>query len=858
MSILDCIQRAVSKAPGDGGISPARARAFQKLLEDRTAEYAHLGPGAEMAAAEDVWVQIRTDFQKRRRSNLLQAQANIKTLGDIAEFRDADGTANAAQAIRQKLEWGQSATFDSASSRRDALMGQYRRMIQDFIGDHARNIIGSIRNKARLPDIVRELHGEATGNPAAKQVADGVRKALEQARLDFNAAGGAIGKLADFGLPHSWNRHTMLSIDPDRKVARQKWTADVGQRLDWDRIVDHDTGKPFSGSSPAARQSFLEEVFDTITETGWNKREPSGMAVGKSTANRRSDARVLHFKSADDWMAMNEAYGREDPFTAILSHLDSMARDTALMQVLGPNPQAGLEFAKQTAAKLAAERPWKPSRFNWNAWRANGLKLYSDPSKEVVAAGKQSQRMLDLYTGAANAPEMDVVASAFSGARHFLIASQLGGAMLSAVTDVGFMGLASKQVGLDASKVIGRHVKALASTGQRQLMARAGIVFDSAANVGVAQARLMGDAFGPKSMERLSEFTMRASGLTAWTDIGRGAFRLEFYGLLAENAGRAWDDIDAPLRQMVFERRGITRADWDDIRSTALFRDQADPDASFLIPSDIRHRTDLAPERAMDLSLKLDAAILEQMEFAIPSASLRGRATMHGGAPGSLMGELSRSGIMYKSFMFSLMFNQLGRALFHQVNGSRAAYIVGFATITTVAGAVSMQLKEIAKGRDPRDMTDPKFWPAAAIQGGGFGIIGDFVYASENRFGGGLAQTIAGPMVGAVNDGIYLTNDIVKALAYRDQKHRDRLGRASVKFLDRFSGPTNLWYTNLALNRMLWDNLQSFVDSDAEAAWRRAEKKRVREFGNESWAPPGGGLPDRLPDPSAAVGADRP
>ena len=64
-----------------------------------------------------------------------------------------------------------------------------------------------------------------------------------------------------------------------------------------------------------------------------------------------------------------------------------------------------------------------------------------------------------------------------------------------------------------------------------------------------------------------------------------------------------------------------------------------------------------------------------------------------------------------------------------------------------------MALKDIAACRDPRRWTDeetyldPNVWGAALLQAGGLGIYGDFLLANTNRFGGGLASTVAGPLV---------------------------------------------------------------------------------------------------------------
>lgn len=846
MSLHDCLQRAI-----DGGELPPRlARRAQALFAERLAVHAHLGQGAEAMAAEDVWVFLRQENIRKRRGVYMQAKAQLGIAEALARHRDGTGEPNAASALRQLVEWGQSARHQSVAGIQAALEASYLRDIGDFVATHRRNVLGRVRNRARLRNVVRELKGEASGDEQAKALAGGVRAAIERARQEFNAAGGEIGKLEGYDLPHHWDRKLVGS------VPAEQWAAEMMEEIDWERIVDRATGKPFAQSSRAARARFLTEIHEGIRTGGADRREPSGASGSRALGRSRSDHRVLHFRTADGWLRMNERYGTSDPFAAVVEHLRGMARDTAMMRVLGPNPRAGLEYARQAALKLAAERPWKPTEAV--PVNGKGVKVYSTPEAEVDAVARQAQRMLDMISGAANAPEMDLFAGFMSGVRHFMIASQLTGAMLSAVSDVGFMGMASRHVGMKPAQVLGRVVRTIASADQRGLLARAGIIADSAASTGVAQARFMGETYGPAMMQNLSEFSLRASGLTAWTDINRGVFKLEFFGLLADNAARSWDEIDAPLRELVFEPRGITAEDWDVIRATELYRDRADPDAAFLIPDDIRRRTDLDPDAALALSLKLASAIQEQAEFAVPSVSLRGRATLQMGAPGTIGGELSRSVLMYKNFTLSLMYNQLGRVFYHKVNGTRFANVLMFATVTTLGGALAMQLKEVAKGRDPMDMTEGRFWKAAMIQGGGLGIFGDFLYASENRFGGGFASTVAGPVVGAMSQAGTLTTTIAKALSSRDPDAVDQAQRDAIRFANQFSGPTNLWYLNAAFDRMVWDNLQLALDSEAQEAFDRAAKRRLKEFGNAEFWPRGEALPARLPDLSAILQGSAP
>lgn len=843
MSLHDCLQRAIDS----GDLPPRQARKAQELFAERLTVHAHLGQGAEAMAAQDVWIALRHQNIKKRRAAVMQIKANMGLAENLARHRDSDGQANAASGLRQMVEWGQSANHQSVASTASALEASYMRDIGDLLADQDANIWSQTFNiranrarRARMDNIVREMKGEGSGDTNAREIAEAMTKTIDRARQEFNAAGGEIGKLEGYDLPHNWDRQRVARISADEFAAK------LENEIDWARIIDRKTEQPFTRSSRAARVDFLKRVHDNIRTGGWNKREPSGQGLGKSLGKSRSDHRILHFKSANGWLKVNAELGQSDPFAAAVEHLKNMARETAIMRTFGPNPVAGMQYAKQTVMKLAVERPWQTGLTQGPM--GSHVKWHSDAQSEAAGVAKQVDRMMDQFTGRANQPEMDVVANMMAGTRHFLVASQLGGAMLSAVSDSGFMALASRHVGMNPPKVLARMVKTLALPENRAMLARAGIIADAASSTAIVQSRFMGETYGPKVMQRLSEFTLRASGLSAWTDINRGVFKLEFYGHLADNAGKSWANLDPHLRDNVLAMRGITPEEWDIIRATGLHRDPAEPDATFLIPDDIRRRDDLDPDQALDLSLKLSSAIQEQMEFAIPSASLRGRSALQFGNAGTLGGEFMRSVLMYKNFTMSLMFNQLGRVLFHKARGNRFGNVMLFAMATTAAGAVSLQLKDIAAGRDPRPMNDSRFWKAALIQGGGAGIFGDFLYASENRFGGGFAGTAAGPMVGFASDAGKTFTGLVQAYSDGDPGKKDTAERQLLGFLNRNAGPTNLWYMNTAFDRLVWDSLQDWSDADAAAAWSRETKRRAKDFGQGIYWPRGQMTPARMPD----------
>src|SRR5262249_55445818 len=144
------------------------------------------------------------------------------------------------------------------------------------------------------------------------------------------------------------------------------------------------------------------------------------------------------------------------------------------------------------------------------------------------------------------------------------------------------------------------------------------------------------------------------------------------------------------------------------------------------------------------------AMIMRETKFAVPESTIAARAGMISqNQPGTVMGELIRSAGQFKAFGVSVVMMHGGRLFPELTAGSKArgfAYAGGLLILSTLLGALSMQLKEIAGGRDPRrmDMSEmgAKFWGAAILQGGGLGIYGDFLFADVNRFGSGLGVTL--------------------------------------------------------------------------------------------------------------------
>ena len=142
-------------------------------------------------------------------------------------------------------------------------------------------------------------------------------------------------------------------------------------------------------------------------------------------------------------------------------------------------------------------------------------------------------------------------------------------------------------------------------------------------------------------------------------------------------------------------------------------------------------------------------------------------------------------------------------------------------------------------------MTSKEFWGAAFMQSGGLGIYGDFLMSDHNRFGGGIAQTIAGPVVGLAEDVLKLSmGNVQQAIEGEDTNVASDL----VKFAGKYTPGSSLWYSRLALERNVLQQLQKFADPKAARKFRKIEKKYMRENNQGYWWRPGETSPDRSPE----------
>ena len=182
----------------------------------------------------------------------------------------------------------------------------------------------------------------------------------------------------------------------------------------------------------------------------------------------------------------------------------------------------------------------------------------------------------------------------------------------------------------------------------------------------------------------------------------------------------------------------------------------------------------------------------------------------------------------------------------------KAGYGMALATLMTSVGALSEQLTQVVKGRDPLDMSEESFWLKAAARGGAGGLVADLVFQDHNRFGGGIWDGLLGPVAGQIDDVFGLTLGNIQELAEGEDTN---FGREVSRFVEQNTPGRTLWYTRLMLERYGFDNLDRWLDPKANEAFRATERRARTEHGQSYFSRPGSGsIGQRAPDADAALG----
>lgn len=711
--------------------------------------------------------------------------------------------------------------FRSAENVRDSLRGKYAALIADGLDNYGKGAFGTQRNSAGLGDVVREIFGINTKNKDAKAFAQSYTKLDHVMVADRNNAGGSLQRLDTYFMPQKQNAVSVVN------APFEKWRDDHIGWLDWDRMTWPD-GSPILVNE---RNAMLRDVYNTLSTDGGTKVDPASFSGrGSAVGNALDDHRFLHFKDADSWLVMNDAYGDGNPMDVILRHIDSMAHKTAMIDVMGPNHGMWLDNVKAEIIK-----------------QASALVTSGRDKQALAQANKVIKNKLEpMFIAYTHANPMDPhspLGAGVTATANVLTAAKLCGVTLLAVPGDFQQTLAVRWLNnLPLLSGITDYVRdmSVGFSAAQGLGSRAGYVFDNLVGATYTTERFSPIAtYGPQWSRTVSDAMIRAAGLQRHTEIARWTAQHELMGWLHDNIGKEFDQL--PTGEM-FARYGIGKDGWDAARG-AIKAWEPEPGVKFFRPLDL---LDTSLKNAQDLYVKFFSMINQEGKNMVPGATLEANISLRGTSrPDTLPGLILHSFGMYKNFPMTVV-QMYGRLAMSQAE-NRLSFLAAMGVGMTLVGAIGVQLRELTHGRTPIPMNSATFWGKAALSGGAMSIWGDFLFGGINDYGRGAAEIIGGPLAGLATDSANLIlGDPFKYVGLWDNDRGDDfkstfLSRGA-KFLRNNTPGTSLWMARLALEREVWDTLDNLADPRIDAKRRQQMRKQQRTYGNTYWSEPGGPL----------------
>lgn len=670
--------------------------------------------------------------------------------------------------------------------------GMMARIVREV--PHAERMLGE---REFLDDVVREMMTPgSTRNADAAKVGKVFAESAEQSRGDLNRLGANIGKL------EGWAGAQIHDGDKIGRVSKEAWINAIVPKLDLART--------FEGLDEAGARKALGNVWENIVFARERGDAPDPAGTGfkgpVNVARALERQRVLHFKTADDWLAYSRDFGSGHIFDGMVAHQSRAALNASQMEMLGPNPGAVLDSVLDgLRRRVDADDAIPPAE-------KLGVKDGLNDRGSIGAAFR-------IANGASMMAVSRTAADIAGTIRGVQSLSKLGGATISSITDLPTAIVNLRYNGMTFGEAAGGQIREfLAGRGkgeQRELAYLLGEGFDGM--IGHLTSPFVANDGAPGAMQSAMSTFFKWTGLTAWTDMNRAAAARVLSAHLGSTADREFGQLDA-RQQNVFRQHGITPEVWDAIRTGGAREIDG---RRYIVPDQIE-------DRAADLALRRYYAD-EVSSSVIEADAATQRFTTLGLSRGTIQGEAIRFMMQFKAFPIAFTQRVLGRAYQGGAEGTNAGvgHIGALIAGLTVMGYAAAAAKDAIRGYAPREIVDEDGNPraktilAALVQGGGAGIYGDFLFGQVSRSGNSALENVAGPVASDVARWV----NLLARARDGDAKTADALTTAigSTPF-------ANVFYARPVLDLLI---LNSLRESLSPGYLARQDQRRRQDFGQE-------------------------
>ena len=663
----------------------------------------------------------------------------------------------------------------------------------------------------------------------------------EMIRIKLNDRGANISKLWGYIVRQSHDPYLVRDaakvlgknledmddgIDPNLKTKKdinynrnyKAWRDFVMEKLDQERT--------FAGVEDI--EEFMLFVYNSLVRNQYLKSDGADFTYGSRSTARGKDVakaaglsakRVLHFKTADDWFDYNDLFGVGNLKESFFSGLQTAGRNIGIMDTLGTKPQDNFNKIRTAVGN-----------------RLNKLGRKSDLTENMF------NKYLRVVDGSIYTVENFGVAKYSAIARSLASMAKLGGATISAAADIGLYGSEMRYQG---RSFLGGMFEALSSLAKiknpqqlKDIAEGLGFIGDNTI-YDIAGRYQVGDNLS-KGFTKTQRFFFKLNLLSWWTNTLKEGAMLGMANYFAKQKNLAFDSLNPQLKNL-FNVYNIDSTKWNIIRKTAM--EKADDGREFIniamldqiSDADVKKITGLDNLSKREILIEKDkfkasvsGMLLDRSIYAViePDARVRGFMTQ-GYLGGTGMGEAIRFFGQFKAFPLSIVMKVLGREAdyFKGANKDISRGIVGLSAIIVTSGLLgylSMTIKDLLKGRSPRDPTKLKSVMAAFLQGGGLGIYGDVLF-NETRSGGDIIGSIAGP--------VPLTAfDLVQAIKYGIRGEGGKAGRTAYRAVSSSIPFLNLFYLKTAFDYLIGYQIMETI---SPGTLRRLERRMKRDYNQD-------------------------
>lgn len=813
MSIANCI--ANLKISGD--LDEATAKELEKNLIEFKTSSNHIG--------DDVSLVKKFSSEKKQKifSDIMTAKQYLKIKEKIKGTDETTSHSN----LRALLEFDYTGKF----KYNDDTPSDVWTLSKTYSGYYSKDLVGMLelfrskipggldfKTKARVSDIrslVKSIYGESVDNQEVSRMAKAY-SAANKAMVTQLRKLGAPARYAENFMPQNWDPVLIHNMGESKYIALMEATLDMS--------------KTHGGFDDVAKfREYLKENYHDVVTNGLHStvkkdsaRNIHALGAGGSGLFRE---RSFQFKDADSFLMAHEQIGQGDVFENLIKNIDSAARELALTRVFGPNFSSNFDRLNNIALEGIAKGTSKLP--------------FSERVGNQIASNK---KIFNYLSGSLEGEEVRGVGEFMASLRALKLSASLGASVLSSIADFATTKQAAKLVGIPISNIAKNYAKLLVGNKMtRAQVGATGNIIDSIVTGSMSAARLVDDQFTGKFGQfahRASEAVIRGSGLARHTQSIKNAMQLAINVEYASNAMHDFASLPKAQKNWL-TTTGITSSDWDNIRAAVS------ADGTYIEPGNIKH----IPSMEKWLSSNIAAtriAVPEPSAFAhVSLGAAQARGTFSKEARATL-GQLWSYNISVTHIQAQLLRNNILLA----TKGSKIGYVAGYLAYGAMFAALGAQMKSLKEGNDLRSPEDPGLYLDAMIQT--TGVPGDLLQRIlTSSDAADVAKSLAGPIPGLALATIVTSYSAGKHVIDGDSDKARKQAASLLNELKKGLVPgQNLWYTKVAIDRLVFDQLQKAVDPRASSAFRRSQRSLEKRTGQEMWWEKGDLLPSRLPEVS--------